>query len=182
MDTWAPLKGHGIEPVLPMFLHKPVHYGSLTLPGAMLVRPQPMCLQPKILECCLFWTKCPLSIVHLTEPSHPIAFWISFLWVWLTLCRVRLGKYCRGWRPGIIDAVHALRPLRSEVVVKLAPSLTTTLWTLHLCVVQSMHDAVQGWDTLVRGTISKGRFVQGVQHPGTSLAYFLPNWSFKGMV
>jgi hypothetical protein len=28
--------------------------------------------------------------------------------------------------------------------------------------------AVQGWDTLVRGTkISKGRFVQGAQHPRT---------------
>ncbi len=27
-----------------------------------------------------------------------------------------------------------------------------------------MPGAVQGWDTLVRGTISKGRFVQGVQH------------------
>ncbi len=30
-----------------------------------------------------------------------------------------------------------------------------------------MLDAVQGWDTLVRGKISKGRFVQGAQHPRT---------------
>jgi hypothetical protein len=30
-----------------------------------------------------------------------------------------------------------------------------------------MRDAVQCWDTLVRGTISKGRFVQGAQHPRT---------------
>ncbi len=29
----------------------------------------------------------------------------------------------------------------------------------------SMLDAVQGRDTSVRDTISKGRFVQGVQHP-----------------
>jgi hypothetical protein len=29
----------------------------------------------------------------------------------------------------------------------------------------SMLDAVQGWDTSVRDTISKGRFVQGAQHP-----------------
>jgi hypothetical protein len=32
---------------------------------------------------------------------------------------------------------------------------------------RSKRDAVQGWDTLVRGTISKGRFVQGEQHPRT---------------
>ena len=37
---------------------------------------------------------------------------------------------------------------------------------------RSKRDAVQGWelgswDTLVRGTISKGRFVQGAQHPRT---------------
>jgi hypothetical protein len=30
-----------------------------------------------------------------------------------------------------------------------------------------MPDGVQGWDTSVRGTISKGLFVQGAQHPRT---------------
>jgi len=35
------------------------------------------------------------------------------------------------------------------------------------CYMLSMRDALQGWDTLVRGTVSKGRFVQGVQHPRT---------------
>jgi hypothetical protein len=35
------------------------------------------------------------------------------------------------------------------------------------CFMRSKRDAVQGWDTLVRGTISKGRFVQGTQHPKT---------------
>ncbi len=32
---------------------------------------------------------------------------------------------------------------------------------------RSMHGAVQGWDTLVRGTISQGRFVPEAQHPRT---------------
>jgi hypothetical protein len=35
------------------------------------------------------------------------------------------------------------------------------------CFMRSMRDAVQGRDTSVRGTISKGRFVQGAQHPRT---------------
>ncbi len=35
------------------------------------------------------------------------------------------------------------------------------------CFIRSMCDPVQGWDTLVRGTIAKGRFVQGAQHPRT---------------
>jgi hypothetical protein len=30
-----------------------------------------------------------------------------------------------------------------------------------------MPDADQGWDKSVRGTTSKGRFVQGAQHPRT---------------
>ena len=38
------------------------------------------------------------------------------------------------------------------------------------CFMRSMCDAaVQGWGTLVRGTISKGRFVQGTQHPELSV-------------
>jgi hypothetical protein len=40
----------------------------------------------------------------------------------------RLGKYCRGRRLDMLDAVHALSPGRSEVVVKLgarrAPNVT----------------------------------------------------------
>jgi hypothetical protein len=39
--------------------------------GAMLVRPRPMCPRPKILGCCIPWTKCPLAIMPLTEQSHP---------------------------------------------------------------------------------------------------------------
>ncbi len=30
-----------------------------------------MCPRPKILGCCFPWTKCPLAILPLTEPSHP---------------------------------------------------------------------------------------------------------------
>jgi hypothetical protein len=37
----------------------------------MLVHPRPMCPRPKILGCCIPWTKCPLAILPLTEPSHP---------------------------------------------------------------------------------------------------------------
>jgi hypothetical protein len=39
--------------------------------GAMLVHPRQMCPRPKILGCCIPWTKCPLAILPLTEPSHP---------------------------------------------------------------------------------------------------------------
>ncbi len=35
------------------------------------------------------------------------------------------------------------------------------------CFMRSVHGAVQGRDTSVRGIISKGRFVQGAQHPRT---------------
>ena len=30
-----------------------------------------MCPRPKILGCCIPWTKCPLANLPLTEPSHP---------------------------------------------------------------------------------------------------------------
>ncbi len=30
-----------------------------------------MCPRPKILGCCIPWTKCPLSNLPLTKPSHP---------------------------------------------------------------------------------------------------------------
>jgi hypothetical protein len=39
--------------------------------GAVLVRPRPMCPRPKILGCCIPWTKCSLAIVPLTKQSHP---------------------------------------------------------------------------------------------------------------
>ncbi len=45
---------------------------------AMLIHPRPMCPRPrpKILGCCIPWTKCPLAILPLTEPSHPFD-WIE---------------------------------------------------------------------------------------------------------
>jgi hypothetical protein len=45
--------------------------GAYTEGGAMLVRPRPMCPRPKILGYCIPWTKCPLTNLPLTEPSHP---------------------------------------------------------------------------------------------------------------
>ncbi len=57
------------------------------------------------------------------------------LWMWLTLCGVRLGRDCRGPRPGILDVVHALRPVRSEVVL-IEPNFTDAT---------PMRCAVHGW-------------------------------------
>ncbi len=45
----------------------------------------------------------------------------------LTLFWVRSGGDCRGRRPGIFDAVHELRPVRSEVVVKLGARRAASL-------------------------------------------------------
>ncbi len=39
--------------------------------GAMLVCPRPIWPRPKILGCYIPWTKCPLTILPLTKPSHP---------------------------------------------------------------------------------------------------------------
>jgi hypothetical protein len=69
------------------------------------------------------------------------------------LCWVRLGKYCRGRRPGILDAIHALRRARSKVVVKLGARRASSLTQLcgrythalcGLCVMESMDDVVHG--------------------------------------
>jgi hypothetical protein len=49
----------------------PPHHVPYWELGAMLVHPRPLCPRPKILGCCIPWTKCPLAILPLTEPSHP---------------------------------------------------------------------------------------------------------------
>jgi hypothetical protein len=73
--------------------------------------------------------------------------------VCLTLCWVRLGQDCRGRRPGILDAVHVLRPARSEVVVKLGARRAASLTQLRgrdthavcdPCVMRCMGDVVDG--------------------------------------
>ncbi len=66
--------------------------------------------------------------------------------VCLTLCRVRLGQDCRGRRPGILDAIHVLRPARSEVVVKLGAQLRgrDTHALCDPCVMRCMGDVVAG--------------------------------------
>jgi hypothetical protein len=57
---------------------------------------------------------------------------------------VMLGQVrfdCRGQRPGMLDAVHVLRPARSEVVVKLGAHRAASLTQLRgrdthaLCIV-----------------------------------------------
>ena len=75
--------------------------------------------------------------------------------VCLTLCWVGLGQDCRGRRPGILDAVHVLRPARSEVVVKLgarrAASLTqrATAWSMrdavHYVRMRFMRVVIHAW-------------------------------------
>jgi hypothetical protein len=61
---------------------------------------------------------------------------------------VMLGQVrfdCRGRRPGILDAVHALRPTRSQVVVKLGNHRAPSLTQLRRCdIVTPMHCAVHG--------------------------------------
>ncbi len=119
----------------------------------MLVRPWPMCPRPKILGCCTPWTKCPLAILPVTEPSHPFD---------LILC---VGRACirrRGTNPinlvrGVGEAgqtphwsIWRRRPTEAAIAADGA---------------SSMLDAVQGLDTSVRDTMSKGRFVPGAQHP-----------------
>jgi hypothetical protein len=49
------------------------------LVGAMLARPRPMFPRPKILGCCIPWTKFPLAILPLTKPSHPQILILIFL-------------------------------------------------------------------------------------------------------
>ena len=65
----------------------------------------------------------------------------------------RSGQDCRGRRPGILDAVHALRPARSEVVVKLGARRAASLTQLRgrdthalcgPCVMLRMGDVVAG--------------------------------------
>jgi hypothetical protein len=57
---------------------------------------------------------------------------------------------CRGRRPGILDAVHALRPARSEVVVKLGACSLTQLRRRDThalcgpCMMRSMGGVVHG--------------------------------------
>ncbi len=112
-----------------------------------------MCPRPKILGCCIPWTKCPLGILPLTEPSHPFD---------LILC---VGRACirrRGANPinlvrGVGEAgqtphwsIRRRRPTKATIAADGA---------------SSMLDAVQGRDTSVRDTMSKGRFVPGAQHP-----------------
>jgi len=95
---------------------------------AMSICPRPMCPWPKFLWYCVPWTKRPLDIVSLTKPS------LNWVWLWLTLCRVRLGlvqgiwPFIQGpndWWGDIIlgqvglevnkSAVHSLRAISASI-------------------------------------------------------------------
>ena len=63
--------------------------------------------------------------------------------VCLTLCRVRLGQDCRGRRPGILDAVHALRSGVALLRLTLLRGFDTHA-LCGTCVMRSMGAAVHG--------------------------------------
>jgi hypothetical protein len=115
--------------------------------------PRPMCPRLKILGCCAPGTKRPLYIVSLTDVSRP----------W-TASRMELA-------PSAAIAASVKPPAPNGSVVRLAgfayapdqvywigapPS--DARWPTHR--IKS-----KGWDGSVRGKISKGHFIQGMQHP-----------------
>jgi hypothetical protein len=91
------------------------------------------------------------------------------------LCRV---SYCRGRRPGILDGVHALRPARSEVVVKLCARRVPSLTQLHgrdthalcgPCVTQSRVSTHRSGAQYPRDALFKGRNIQDLSDGNTSV-------------
>jgi hypothetical protein len=105
-------------------------------------------------RCYIPGTKCPLAIFPLTEPSHLL---IQILLSEATpdfqlLCTLVLrsgGVLCKaGQTPHL-----SIMCRRLTEAAKAADRASSTF------------DVVQGRNTSVRGTISKGHFVQGVQHP-----------------
>ncbi len=83
--------------------------------------------------------------------------------MWLKYCRVRLGQYSRGRRPGILDAVHVLRPARSKVVVK--PGLPNFADATPMHCVRSMRCAVYAWQGPGSEHIGQGHNIQGTLCP-----------------
>ncbi len=132
----------------------------------MLVHPRLMCPRPKILGCCIPWTKCPLAILPLTEPSHPFdlieridtrlqtATHFSAAKRWSSMCglSVHPTEGRQSNKPG--QGRRRSRP--DAPLIHQTPEADGAT---------SMLDVVQGRDTSVRDTISKERFVQVAQHP-----------------
>ncbi len=138
------------------------------------VSPSPTDVSPtEILGCCIPWTKCPFAILPLTEPSHPFdliersdtriptAARFSAAKRWSSICGPSVhpteglqsnkpGQGRRRSRPDARWSIRRRRPTEAAIAADRASSIL---------------DAVQGRDTSVRDTISKGRFVQGAQHP-----------------
>ncbi len=141
--------------------------------GAMLVHPRPMCPDRKFLDVATLgqsvpWLFCPW-------PNHPIPLiWLSEATPDFKLPRALaprsggvlcVGRVCirrRGANPinlvrGVGEAgqtpqwfIRCRRPTEAAIAADGASSMLV---------------AVQGRDTSVRETISKGRFVQGAHHP-----------------
>ncbi len=140
----------------------------------MLIHPRTMCPRPKILGCCIPWTKCPLAILPLTEPSHPPLIGLSEATPDFQLPRalaLRSG--------GVLCVGRACIRQRGANPINLVRGVGEAGQTPHWSIrcrrlteaaiaadgASSMLDAVQGRGTSVRDTISKRCFVQGAQHP-----------------
>jgi hypothetical protein len=108
-----------------------------------------MCPRPKILGCCNHWTKCPFAILPLIKPSHPFDLIDRSNTRLPTAARFSAAK---RWS-SMCGPQWFIRRQRPTVTAIAADGAS------------SMLDAVQGRDTSVRDTISKGRFVQGARHP-----------------
>ncbi len=139
----------------------------------MLVHPRLMCTPPKILGCCIPWTKCPLSIWPLTKPSHPFDLIERSDTRLPTAARFSTAK---RWRSMCGPSVHPTEGRQSINLVRGVGEVGQTPHWFIRCRRPTeaaigadratfMLDAVQGRDTLVRDTISKGCSVQGGQHP-----------------
>jgi hypothetical protein len=104
-----------------------------------------MCPWPKILGCYIPWTKCPLAILPLTEPSHPIPLALQSGGI---LC---VGRACirrRGANPinlvrGVGEAGQTPHwSIRSLRQTELVPCLTRTRVGTHRSGAQYPRDAL----------------------------------------
>ncbi len=134
-----------------------------------------MCPRPKILGCCIPWTKFPLANLPLTEPSHPFDLIERSDTRLPTAARLVLqsgGVLCEGRACIQRRGANSINLVRGVGKAGQTPNWSIrrrrpTMAAIAADGASSMLDAVQGRDTSVRETISKGRFVQGAQHPRT---------------
>ncbi len=128
----------------------------------MLVRPSPMCPRPKILGCCIPWTKCPLAILP-PDQAIPSLSRALVLRSGGVLC---VGRACiRRRGANSINLVRGVGEAGGQTPHWSIRCRRPTEAAIAADGASSMLDVFQGRDTLVRDTISKRRFVQGAQHP-----------------